>query len=253
MKYLALTITFVLLTGGLLTGQDHRLLPAPKKIVVGKGKFLLEGAKILVSADLLEREHTAISRFTGFVKEMTGIAMPVAYAEEPGAKVIVLNSDQAGIALPVPDEKTGPGTRESYQIAVSDGRITVNAKTDAGIFYALQTLEQMVVIDQANSFIMEAQIEDYPEMAYRGVMIDFSHGGLLTEEEIRNQIDFLSRWKMNQYYFYNEVSIEMKSYPLISYNACYSQEQIKRIVSNARKKHIAVFKCKMRDLSKKQS
>ena len=72
-------------------------------------------------------------------------------------------------------------------------------------------------------------------------MVDFSHGGLLTEEEIMNQIDFLARWKMNQYYFYNEVSIEMKGYSLINYNACYSQEQIKRIIAYARKRHIDVI------------
>ena len=94
---------------------------------------------------------------------------------------------------------------------------------------------------KADSYIPEAEIEDYPEMAYRGVMVDFSHGGLLTEQEIMNQIDFLSRWKMNQYYFYNEVSIEMKGYPLINYNACYSQEQIRRIVAYARKKHMDVI------------
>ena len=175
MKNLALTTTLVLLTSGLLTGQDRSLLPAPKKTVWGKDKFRLEGAKILVSADLLERERTAISLFAGYVKEKTGITIDAAYVEEPGVKVIILRSDQAGAVLPVPDEKTGPGTRESYQIAVSDSRVMVNAKSDAGIFYALQTLEQMVVIDQTNSFITEAQIEDYPEMAYRGVMIDFSH------------------------------------------------------------------------------
>ena len=95
--------------------------------------------------------------------------------------------------------------------------------------------------DKTDSYIPEAEIDDYPEMAYRGVMMDFSHGGLLTEEEIKNQIDFLSRWKMNQYYFYNEVSIEMKGYPLINYNACYSQEQIKRIVSYARDRHMDVI------------
>ena len=90
-------------------------------------------------------------------------------------------------------------------------------------------------------YIPEVEIEDYPAIAYRGVMMDFSHGGLLTEEEIKNQIDFLSRWKINQYYFYNEVSIEMKGYPLINYNACYSQEQIKRIIAYARDRHMDVI------------
>ena len=40
-------------------------------------------------------------------------------------------------------------------------------------------------------------------------MVDMSHGALLTEAEVERQLDFLARWKVNQYYFYNEASIEL--------------------------------------------
>ncbi len=243
MKSLPLILIIILasFSGSILNGQDPGLLPAARKGVWGKEKFHLEGAKIIVSPDLLEREQTSISYFIRHVKEIAGATISTSYAEEQGEQMIVLICDQAGEPLPVPDEKTGPGSRESYLIKVSGSRVEVNAKSDAGIFYALQTLGQMVSGEKGNSYIPEAEIDDYPEMAYRGVMMDLSHGGLLTEQEIMNQIDFLSRWKMNQYYFYNEVSIEMKGYPLINYNACYSQEQIKRIVAYARKRHMDVI------------
>lgn len=224
-----------------LNAQDHNLLPAPKKVSWGKDKFRLEGAKILLSAELQEREQASLSQFTGFVKDYTGISIPLTYSAVPGVPMIVLTSGQRGTAVPSVDEKTGPGSRESYQISVTAGQVAIKAKSDAGLFYALQTLQQMIVCESVNSFIPQVEIDDYPEMAYRGVMVDFSHGGLLTEEEIKKQIDFLSRWKMNQYYFYNEVSIEMKGYPLINYNACYSQEQIRRIVAYARARHMDVI------------
>ncbi|MBK8882934.1 MAG: beta-N-acetylhexosaminidase [Bacteroidales bacterium] len=238
---LSLILVLTALQCGILHSQDHNLIPAPGKAAWGKDKFHLNGAKILLSADLLEREQATVKQLISFIKESSGITINTTYAEEPGVKLIVLKSENTGPALPVQDEKTGPGTRESYQISVTGSRVLINAKTDAGVFYAIQTLEQMAVFDNTDSYIPEAEIEDYPEMAYRGVMIDFSHGGLLTEAEIMNQIDFLARWKMNQYYFYNEVSIEMKGYSLINYNACYSQEQISRIVAYARKKHIDVI------------
>jgi hexosaminidase len=225
----------------LLNGQAPLLLPAPAKATWGNEKFLLRGAKIFISADLLDREQDEITGFISSVKETTGIALTTTYSEEPGVRLIALSSDGAGSALPVPDEKAGPGSRESYQISVTQSKITIKAKADAGVFYALQTLQQMVKNDKDGSYVNAAEIEDYPVMAYRGVMMDLSHGGLLTEAEIRNQIDFLARWKMNQYYFYNEVSIEMKGYPLINYNACYTQEQVKRIVAYGRKKHIDVI------------
>jgi hexosaminidase len=236
-----LILILAILSGGILKAQDQSLLPSPEKVIWGNDKFLLNGAKILISPGLLTREQTAIIHFKDIVKEIAGITINTTYAEEAGVRMIILKSDEPGEALPVPDEKTGPDSRESYQIHVSKDRVIVNARTDAGIFYALKTLEQMIRGEKEESYLPESDINDYPAMAYRGVMMDLSHGGLLTEEEIKNQIDFLSRWKMNQYYFYNEVSIEMKGYPLINYNACYSQEQIRRIVDYARGRHMDVI------------
>jgi hexosaminidase len=236
-----LILILAIFSSGILRAQDPDLLPSPEKVTWGKGKFLLNDAKILISPGLLSREQTAVLNFKILAKEIAGVALNTTYAEEPGARMIVLRSDEAGEALPVPDEKAGPDSRESYQIHISSDRVIVNARTDAGIFYALKTLEQLIRGGNESCYFPECDINDYPAMAYRGVMIDLSHGGLLTEEEIEKQIDFLSRWKMNQYYFYNEVSIEMKGYPLINYNACYSQDQIKRIVDYARKRHMDVI------------
>lgn len=233
--------TLALATGMSLHGQDHNLIPAPEKVTWGKGKFHLAGAGIVASAELIQSEQTAISQFLRFVNGITGIMPCTNYSEEPGVRMIVLNAVEPGPALPVPDEKPGPGSRESYRISVSAGKVSINARSGAGIFYALQTLRQMIVNEKEDSYIPEAEIEDYPEMAYRGVMVDFAHGGLLSEKEIMRQIDFLSLWKMNQYYFYNEVSIEMKGYPLINYNACYTREQIRRIVAYARLRHMDVI------------
>ena len=54
------------------------------------------------------------------------------------------------------------------------------------------------------------EIRDWPSLAYRGTMVDMSHGPLPTEAEIKRQLDFLARWKANQYYLYSEASIELR-------------------------------------------
>jgi len=234
-------IFFVLFANLNLYGQNPELLPFPQNVTWGKSKFQLAGAKILISPELSLREQNSINQLIVFVKLSTGLSLTTTYYEDPGAHLIVLNSGQPGPALPVPNEKSGNQSREAYRISVTANKVQVNAKSDAGIFYSLQTLRQLIVNEEMNSYIPEVDIEDYPSFVYRGVMMDFSHGGLLTEEGIKNQIDFLSRWKINQFYFYNEVSIEMKGYSLINYNACYSQEQIKRIIAYALERHIDVI------------
>jgi hexosaminidase len=240
-KIVIFIIPLLLLAGLAIKAQNHCLMPEPQSIKWGKDKFQVAGAKVFVSAELSLREQKTIAQFIAFVKQNTGVALPITTAYNPKENLIVLKSDQSGPALPLPGEKSGNQSREAYQIHVTNNKAQLTAKTDAGLYYALQTLRQLIVDQEKNSYIPEVDIEDYPAFVYRGVMMDFSHGGLLTEAEIMNQIDLLARWKMNQYYFYNEVSIEMKGYPLINYNACYSQEQIKRIVAYGREKHMDVI------------
>lgn len=234
-------LPLILISSFVINGQNRNLLPEPQQIIKGENKFLISGSKLLVSPDLLEREVTNINSFIDEVKLNTGISVPIIYSEKTAGKLIILESEKPGSTVPSVNETTGPESREAYKIKVTENRIRITAKSDAALFYSLQTLLQLIEKNGYDSFINEVEIEDYPAIPYRGVMMDFSHGGLLTEEEIKNQIDFLSRWKLNQYYFYNEVSIEMKGYPLINYNACYSQETVKRVVAYGREKHIDVI------------
>ena len=236
-----LGILLFLMTFNSLNAQNPIMLPAPQKIDWGKGNFQMADAKVLVSADLFQREQISITQFILFIKKKTGLSLSTTNQKEAKGNLIVLNSEQAGPALPETNEQVGKSSREAYKITVTNNKVHVRTKTDAGLFYALQTLRQLIIDKGNNSYIPVVDITDYPTFAYRGVMIDFSHGGLPTENEIKRQIDFLARWKMNQYYFYNEVSIEMKGYPLINYNACYSQEQIKRIIAYARDRHMDVI------------
>jgi len=224
-----------------INAQKINLLPEPQNLKWGKSKFSVAGAKLLVTRDLSLREKNSIAQFIAFVKNMTGLSLPIIYTENPNERIIVLNSGQSGPALPVVNEKLGKQSREAYRLTVTTKRVQITAANDAGIYYGLQTLRQLILGTDNNCYIPEVAIDDYPVFAFRGVMMDFSHGGLLTEEEIKKQIDFLSRWKVNQYYFYNEVSIELKGYPLINYNACYSQEIVKRIIAYARERHMDVI------------
>ena len=57
------------------------------------------------------------------------------------------------------------------------------------------------------------------------------------------QLDFLSRWKVNQYYFYSEANIELRGYPLLNPEARFTQDQIRQIIAFGRDRHIDVIPC----------
>jgi hexosaminidase len=55
------------------------------------------------------------------------------------------------------------------------------------------------------------------------------------------QIEFLARFKTNQYYFYSEASTELKGYPLLMPEARFTQAQVREVVEYARERHIDVI------------
>ena len=59
---------------------------------------------------------------------------------------------------------------EGYTIVCADDTITVTAKNDIGIFYAVQTLKQIFL--QSDGIIPCLEIEDYPRFGYRGYLLD---------------------------------------------------------------------------------
>ena len=139
-KIVIFIIPLLLLTGLTIKAQSQRLMPIPQSVKWGKNKFLVTGAKVFVSAELSLREQKTIAQFIAFVKQNTGVALPTTAADNPNEHLIVLKSDQPGPALPLPGEKSGDQSREAYQIHVTHNKVQLTAKTDAGLFYALQTL-----------------------------------------------------------------------------------------------------------------
>ena len=88
-----------------------------------------------------------------------------------------------------------------------------------------------------------AEVKDWPALAYRGVMIDFSEGELIRVSEAERQIDLMARFKINQYYFYSEASIEFEGYDVVNPNGRYSREEVRHVIEYARQRHIDVVPC----------
>ena len=159
------------------------------------------------------------------------------------APAVILNRTGATDSLPVPDEKTGADSRESYSLRVTSDGAEIEARSSAGLFYAVHTLCQLVEGDGNQACLPLVEIRDWPSLAYRGTMVDMSHGPLPTEEEVKRQLDLLASYKGNQYYFYNEASIELEGYRILNPKGRFTREQICRIVDYARQRHIDVVPC----------
>ena len=218
------------------------LLPRPQQITYGTGHLAVRGLGIEFASAPAPEDRFAADQLTQWLGSRAGVVIPVRESKGSGP-AIVLDRTGAVDALPMPGEKPGPDSRESYELKVTPNGVTIHARSSAGIFYGAETLRQLVEGEGEQASLPEVTIRDWPSLAYRGTMVDMSHGPLPTVQEVERQLDFMARWKANQYYFYSEDSIELKGFPLLNPEGRFSQEDVRTIIAYARQRHIDVVPC----------
>jgi len=216
-------------------GADHKaLLSRPQSIRYGTGTVPARGLHISLAPGTSPEDRFAARELAVFLN--------VADTAGSGPSISLVRTGDDG-PLAVPGERAGPDSREAYSLTVRRDGVQIRSRSSAGLYYGAQTLRQLVENTPDGPVLPEAEIQDWPAMAYRGVMVDMSHGPLLRVGEIKRQLDFLARWKVNQYYFYTEASIELDGYPLLNPKGRFTKGQVREIVAYARERHIDVVPC----------
>jgi hypothetical protein len=91
---------------------------------------------------------------------------------------------------------------QGYRLSIRADGATIVGGDAAGQFYARQTLAQLVEMHGEDVPCLE--IEDEPQLAVRGVMLDVSRDKVPTMETLKSLIDLLASWKINQFQLYIE-------------------------------------------------
>lgn len=222
--------------------EPARLLPQPERAVWGKGSLPLAGVTVVVAGAASDEDRFVAANLAATLSSASGQRVAVGDGSASGRQIRLIR-EGADAPLPTVDDHPGPDSREAYTLKLTPQGGEIRAHSSAGLFYAAQTIRQLAATSEASGSLPEVEIEDWPALAFRGLMMDTAHGPLPTVAEIERQLDFIARFKLNQYYFYAEANIEMQGYPLLAYGARYSRQDIQRVVAYARERHIDVVPC----------
>ena len=90
---------------------------------------------------------------------------------------------------------------EYYTINIDDNLIKISAATPHGIFNGTRTLLSMLK-DKQTPYLLEAvSIRDYPDLAYRGQMIDIARN-FTAPENLKKLVDIFASYKLNVLHFH---------------------------------------------------
>ncbi|MGN0032492.1 MAG: FN3 associated domain-containing protein [Candidatus Limimorpha sp.] len=132
---------------------------------------------------------------------------------------------------------------QSYIIEITPDKITLKATTEQGLFYARQSLSQMVMYQKVTNDADDIElpcmtITDWPSLEYRGWMDDISRGPVPTKEFIKREIRTLAYYKMNFFQLYTEHLFKLDSHPDIAPTDGLTAEEINELSEYAKQYYV---------------
>ncbi len=222
------------------------IVPMPQKISVINGRVLLTsmgGIRIgdpifRPVAHFLQNEILEDAGLTLAVAETTDFkGIPVIFTKDPGL------------------------SHEGYRLSIKPTQVNITASTAQGSFYGAMSLLQLIriaALDKSGSRAIACwQIEDAPQLAWRGLMLDESRHffGVNTVKMI---LDWMALYKLNRFHWHlTDVPgwrIEIKSFPKLALVGgignhtnplapanYYTQDEIREIIRYAAERFIDVI------------
>ncbi len=210
-----------------LPAQSLKLIPMPREVSAGATQSLAGGLQINCAAPCAPEDSFAIDDLKAWLAAQ-GVAINttsvvnilVTRYGSPLARSIFSEAASSGAAAQsggaAPAGMTDAMRAEGYAI-LSDGKgLALTAATDAGVFYALQTVKQLVTGTGTNAVLHTATIRDWPAMKYRGLDDDLSRGPVTTLEFEKKLIRTIAAYKINLYSPYFEHTAAYAANPLIA-------------------------------------
>lgn len=114
----------------------------------------------------------------------------------------------------IPDGKTKVsatftnGEKIEYKMNLSREKIEIEASNSEALFYALQTIRQII----KNGYCDASRIEDAPDFKVRGFYFDITRGRIPTLDTLKELVDNLSYCKINMLQLYVEHVFPFKEY-----------------------------------------
>ncbi len=163
----------------------------------------------------------------------------------------IQGNDAVQIHLELAEVDSPQGLEGAYELSIDD-QIIIRAASSAGIFYGIQTLNQLILQKESISQIAECSIVDWPVFRIRGYMQDVGRN-YQSPDFLKEQLEVMASYKMNVFHMHLTDNpgwrLESIKYPgLQSEKATsrnpgeyYSRDELVDLVNYCTERHITII------------
>ncbi|MEP6928264.1 MAG: family 20 glycosylhydrolase [Ginsengibacter sp.] len=236
--------------------QKITIVPQPAEIIMPKiaATFTItKNTSIILEGSGLEK---SAKFFNDYLQRLYGFKL----------NIVKHSIDKNSIVLNF--ERMDNPVAGAYTMTINNNGIYIAGDNEAGAFYGIQTLIQLLPVQKMSSLdIPYISIKDYPRFQYRGMHLDVSRH-FFPVEYIKKYIDYLAYHKLNNFHWHltddQGWRVEIKKYPLLTsiggfrngtligrypgtgndslhYGGFYTQKEVKEVVRYAQDRYITVI------------
>lgn len=168
------------------------LLPVPRRLQAQPGSYQ-PGAGSLILLDMDDKQAALFTarRLQDALRKRCSVSWD-----------IVATSSGGHIGMTMRISRSAVRHDQGYRLVIAPTGLLLEAHDDAGLFYGVCTLAQ--IIEQCSPTLPCLEINDWPDFPQRGVMLDVSRDKIPTMATLLALIDKLAGWKINQLQLYTE-------------------------------------------------
>ena len=126
---------------------------------------------------------------------------------------------------------------QAYKISIGSGGIEIFAGADAGAYYAVQTIRDLIAIYGRS--LPACVIKDEPDFNRRGVYHDCSRGKVPKLSTLKELVERLAHWKINELQLYVENVFTFKQHPDIGKGfSPFTPDEILKLQEHCKAHHV---------------
>ncbi len=232
------------------------VIPRPASVEEREGTFALRANTAIIYAEDDKTEAAKTARYLAdMLSPLTNLQLKV--SQTPGT-----GTPRGSILFTRKKSPESLGD-EGYILDISPERVVVRANKAAGMFYAVQTLRQLLSKATAKGKDVAGSarvlpcvlIEDRPRFCWRGMMLDPARQFLATDF-LKRYIDILASYKLNRLHLHltdhTGWTVEIKKYPQLTDTSrwpirsadrkagVYTQDDLRELVAYATARHVII-------------
>jgi len=231
-------ITFLLCFFSLFaTAQTVHIIPTPQQVKTADGQFVWD-ENVVLTYDASDAEISQIvTMWRNDLEQISPNKMLFTRGLIKGKHFIeLIKTDHLGVS---------ENEDQAYRLTVNPNFIRIEATSNAGLFYATQSLKQLYrysfLKNKGEITIPCMTITDWPNFKIRAWQDDISRGPIVSMDYLKRLIPQMAECKLNAFSPYTEHTFKTKCHPDIAPINAFTAEEIKELEDFCRPYYIQII------------